>query len=121
MLLYKGDSIMPAWSTILLFMLTALGLLLIPGPSVLYVVTRSVSQGRRAGLVSVGGIELAGLTHALAAALGLSALLLASALAFNIVKFVGAGYLIYIGVRTMLSRDDGHETTAAPQSLSRLF
>lgn len=112
---------MPAWSTILLFMLAALGLLLIPGPSVLYIVTRSVSQGRRAGLASVGGIELAGLTHALAAALGLSALLLTSALAFNIVKFVGAAYLIYIGVRTLLSRNDGKQETAAPQRLSRLF
>lgn len=112
---------MPAWSTILFFTLAALGLLLIPGPSVLYIVTRSVSQGRRAGMVSVGGIELAGLTHALAAALGLSALLLTSALAFNIVKFVGAAYLIYLGVRTMLSKDDGKQATAAPQSLSRLF
>src|ERR1051326_2228615 len=112
---------MPAWSTILLFALAALGLLLIPGPSVLYIVTRSVSQGRRAGLASVGGIELAGLTHAAAAALGLSALLLTSALAFNIVKYVGAAYLIYLGVRTILSRDDGKQTTIAPQSLWRLF
>jgi threonine/homoserine/homoserine lactone efflux protein len=112
---------MPAWSTILLFLLAALGLLLIPGPSVLYIVTRSVSQGRRAGLASVGGIEMAGLTHALAAALGLSALLLTSALAFNTVKFVGAAYLIYIGVRTILSRDKGEQAAAAPQSLSRLF
>src|ERR1051326_69222 len=102
---------MPAWSTILLFMLAALGLLLIPGPSVLYIVTRSVSQGKRAGMASVGGIELAGLTHAAAAALGLSALLLTSALVFNVVKFVGAAYLIYLGVRTILSRDDGKQTT----------
>jgi threonine/homoserine/homoserine lactone efflux protein len=112
---------MPAWSTILLFMLAALGLLLIPGPSVLYIVTRSVSQGKRAGMASVGGIELAGLTHAAAAGLGLSALLLTSALAFNIVKFVGAAYLIYLGVRTMLAKDDGKQAVAAPQKLSRLF
>src|SRR5581483_12011255 len=112
---------MPAWSTIVLFLLAALGLLLIPGPAVLYVVTRSVSQGRRAGLASVGGIELAGLTHTVAAAFGLSALLLASALAFSIVKYLGAAYLIYLGVRTFLSRHDGKQEAAAPRSLSRLF
>ena len=113
---------MPAWSTILLFLLAALGLLLIPGPAVLYIVTRSVAQGRRAGLVSVGGIELGGLVHALAAALGLSALLLTSALAFDVVKYLGAAYLIYLGVRTMLTRDDGKQAQAlTPRSSSQLF
>ena len=113
---------MPAWSTILLFLLAALGLLLIPGPAVLYIVTRSVSQGRRAGLVSVGGIELGGLVHALAAALGLSALLLTSALAFDVVKYLGAAYLIYLGVRTLLTRDDGKQAQAlTPRSSSQLF
>jgi threonine/homoserine/homoserine lactone efflux protein len=112
---------MPAWSTILLFSLAAFGLLLIPGPAVLYIVTRSVSQGRRAGLVSVGGIELGGLTHALAAALGLSALLLTSALAFDIVKYVGAAYLIYLGVRTLLTKNEDQQAEPAPRSLSRLF
>src|SRR5579864_2936768 len=112
---------MPAPSAIAIFLLAGLGILLIPGPAVLYIVTRSVSQGRRAGIASVGGIELAGLTHALAAAMGLSALLLTSALAFDIVKYVGAAYLIYLGMRTMLARDDGKQTTTAPQSLSRLF
>lgn len=113
---------MPAFSTILFFLLAALGLLLIPGPSVLYILTRSAAQGRRAGLASVGGIELAGLTHAVAAALGLSALLLASALAFNIVKYLGAAYLIYLGVRTLLSRHEISQTpVAASRSFSRLF
>ncbi len=112
---------MPAWSTVLLFVLTALGLLLIPGPNVLYIITRSASQGKRAGMTSVGGVELAGLTHALAAALGLSALLLTSALAFTIVKFVGAAYLIYLGTRTMLAKDDGKQSIIAPKSYSRLF
>ncbi len=104
---------MPAWSTIALFLVAALGLLLIPGPAVLYIVTRSVAQGRRAGLASVGGIEAAGFTHAIAAALGLSALLLTSALAFNIVKYAGAAYLIYLGVRALLA-DDESQQTAAP-------
>jgi hypothetical protein len=75
---------MPALSTVTLFLLAALGLLLIPGPSVLYILTHSAAQGRRAGLASVGGIELASLTHAVAATLGLSALLLTSALAFDL-------------------------------------
>lgn len=113
---------MPAWSTIALFLVTALGLLLIPGPAVLYIVTRSMAQGRRAGLFSVGGIEAAGLTHAVAAALGLSALLLASTLAFTVVKYLGAAYLIYLGVRTLLSRD-ASQHAAAPtlKSPAQLF
>jgi threonine/homoserine/homoserine lactone efflux protein len=113
---------MPALSTIALFLLAALGLLLIPGPSVLYIITRSVAQGRRAGLASVLGIELAGLTHAIAAALGLSALLLTSALAFSVVKYLGAAYLIYLGVRTLLAREESHQPLApAPKSFSQVF
>ena len=77
---------MPDVPTIVLFLVASLGLLLIPGPAVLYVVTRSASQGRRAGLASVGGVELASLTHSVAAAFGLSALLLTSALAFSVVN-----------------------------------
>jgi threonine/homoserine/homoserine lactone efflux protein len=61
---------MPAPSTIAIFLLAGLGILLIPGPAVLYIVTRSVAQGRRAGLASVGGIETANMVHLLAAALG---------------------------------------------------
>ncbi len=113
---------MPALSTVPLFLLAALGLLLIPGPSVLYILTRSAAQGRRAGLASVGGIELASLTHAVAAALGLSALLLTSALVFSVVKYLGAAYLIYLGVRTLLARQESHQTPVpAPKSFSRLF
>ncbi len=113
---------MPALSTIALFLLAALGLLLIPGPSVLYILTHSVAQGKRAGLASVLGIELAGLIHAIAAALGLSALLLTSALAFSIVKYLGAAYLIYLGVRTLLAREERQQTAvSAPKSFSQLL
>src|SRR5262245_39486104 len=97
---------MPAWTTISLFLLAALGLLLIPGPSVLYIVTRSVDQGRRAGIVSASGIAVASLIHTTAAALGLSALLLSSALAFTVVKYLGAAYLIYLGLRTLFRREN---------------
>lgn len=113
---------MPALSTVALFLLAALGLLLIPGPSVLYVLTRSAAQGKRAGLASVGGIETAALTHAIAAAFGLSALLLTSALAFSVVKYLGAAYLIYLGIRTLLARHESSEPAiSAPRSFSRLF
>lgn len=95
---------MPALSTIALFLLAGLGLLLIPGPSVLYVVTRSAAQGRRAGFASVLGIESAACVHIFAAAFGLSAILLTSALAFNVVKYLGAAYLILLGLRTLLSK-----------------
>src|SRR5258708_5943672 len=119
---FKPEEVMmPALSTIALFLLAALGLLLIPGPSVLYILTHSVAQGKRAGLASVLGIELAGLIHAIAAALGLSALLLTSALAFSIVKYLGAAYLIYQGVPTLVAREERQQTAAAPQSLSQLL
>lgn len=86
-----------------LFLAASLALLLTPGPAVLYIVTRSVDQGRRAGLVSVLGIETGNLFHAVAAALGLSAILMSSALAFEVVKYLGAAYLIYIGIRKLLT------------------
>jgi threonine/homoserine/homoserine lactone efflux protein len=113
---------MPALSTISLFLLAALGLLLIPGPSVLYIITRSVTQGKRAGLASVVGIELASFIHASAAALGLSALLLTSALVFSVVKYLGAAYLIYLGVRTLVAREDSQQASrSAPRSFSQLI
>lgn len=95
---------MPETSTLLIFMLSSLALLVIPGPAVLYIVTRSVQQGRTAGLVSALGVGLGSMVHILAAAAGLSALLLSSALAFTVVKVLGAGYLLYIGIRTLLER-----------------
>lgn len=88
------------------FLIAALALLLTPGPAVLYIVARSIDQGRRAGLVSVLGIETGNFVHVLAATLGLSALLLSSPLAFTAVKYLGAAYLVYLGVQRLLS----HET-----------
>lgn len=113
---------MPTLSTIAVFLLAGLGILLIPGPAVLYVVTRSAAHGRRAGLASVLGIESATLVHILAAALGLSAILLTSALAFQLVKYLGAAYLIILGLRTLLSKKKGQEVQVEPsRSLSQLF
>src|SRR4030095_10778733 len=113
---------MIASSHLILFMGAALALLLIPGPAVLYITVRSASQGRMAGLVSVLAIESANFIQAAAAALGLSAILLSSALAFDVVKYLGAAYLIYLGVRKLLVREE--ETAngdVKPESLSRIY
>jgi threonine/homoserine/homoserine lactone efflux protein len=100
----------------------ALALLLTPGPAVLYITARSASQGRMAGLVSVLAIETANFLQAVAAALGLSAILLSSALAFDVVKYLGAAYLIYLGIRKLLASDEGSEDKAMKlESLSRIY
>jgi threonine/homoserine/homoserine lactone efflux protein len=88
-----------------LFVLASLVLLLTPGPAVLYIIARSLDQGRAAGLVSVLGIHLGTLVHITAAAVGLSALVVSSAVAFSVVKYLGAAYLIWIGVRTLMTGD----------------
>src|SRR6185436_2029453 len=109
-------------SRLYLFMGAALALLLLPGPAVLYITARSASQGRMAGLVSVLAIETANFIQAVAAALGLSAILLSSALAFDIVKYLGATYLVYLGVRKLLAPDTGAENEEVkPESLSRVY
>lgn len=91
-------------SQLLLFVLASLVLLIVPGPAVLYIVARSVAQGRKAGLMSIFGLAVGNLVHVFGAALGLSALLLASAYAFNAIKLLGALYLIFLGIRTLMSR-----------------
>lgn len=95
---------MPDLASLGLFVVAALVLLLTPGPAVLYIVARSLEHGRRAGLVSMLGIHVGTLVHVAAAAVGVSALLAASATAFTLVKYVGAAYLVYLGVRRMLDR-----------------
>ena len=87
-----------------LYVVAALVLLIVPGPSVIYVVTRSIEHGRRAGLASVVGIHVGTLFHIAAATLGLSALVLSSAVAFTAVKVAGAVYLIGLGLWTLFSR-----------------
>jgi threonine/homoserine/homoserine lactone efflux protein len=103
---------MPEGSTLVLFAMAAVTLLVIPGPAVLYIVTRSVDQGRTAGLASVCGVHVGTLVHVAAAALGLSALLVSSATAYHAVRWLGAAYLIWLGVRRLLARDE--DTPAAP-------
>jgi threonine/homoserine/homoserine lactone efflux protein len=116
------EVMMPSGSTLALFLVAALALLLTPGPAVLYIVTRSIDQGRLAGIVSVLGIGIGTLFHVTAAALGASALLMSSALAFSVVKYAGAAYLIYLGVRKLLERQDTSQPEANGQrNLKRIF
>lgn len=113
---------MPSGPTLALFAAAALALLLTPGPAVLYIVARSVEQGRGAGLVSALGIQFATLFHITAAALGVSALLMKSALAFGMLKYAGAAYLLYLGVRKLRERGiEGMSEPAAPRRLRNLF
>ena len=92
----------------LLFVLAALALVLAPGPDMLYMLGRCVAQGRRAGILSALRFGLGGVVHITAAVLGLSAILAASATAFNVVKWVGAAYLVYLGVSTLWRRPALH-------------
>lgn len=109
-------------SSMLAFVVAALVVLVIPGPGVVYVVTRSVSQGRQAGLVSALGLSTGAMAHVVAATVGISTILLASATAFSVVKTLGAGYLIYLGIRALAGSSSQHPIDQpAPRSLRRLF
>jgi threonine/homoserine/homoserine lactone efflux protein len=100
-------------SNLLLFASIIVFLALTPGPDVIYIMTRGIAQGRTAALLSTGGICLGYLVYTTFAALGLSALLQSSALAFDIVRYAGAIYLVYLGIRTLLSKHGGPLTPGA--------
>jgi threonine/homoserine/homoserine lactone efflux protein len=112
---------MPDPSRLALFVGAALLLLVVPGPAVLYVVTQSVSHGRRAGIASVAGITTGTLVHIAAATVGLSALLASSAVAFDVVKYLGAAYLIVAGIRRLAGWDAQPEQTPPPTGHRRLY
>ncbi len=103
---------MPEPSAFLLFLAASMVLLVVPGPAVFFIVTRSVAHGRTAGLVSVLGIHTGSVVQVAAAALGVSAVLAASATAFSIVKYLGAAYLLFLGLQRLLRRSDGEEEQA---------
>jgi threonine/homoserine/homoserine lactone efflux protein len=117
------EIVTPGAANLGLFISAALVLLLIPGPAVLYIVARSVEQGRLAGFVSDLGIHTATLVHVVAAALGLSAIIASSALAFSVVKYAGAAYLIWLGLKKIFSRIEATEVKATLQrhGYARLF
>ena len=112
---------MPDASTFVLFLAAALALLLVPGPAVLYIVARSVDQGRTAGLVSMLGVEAGALVHVAFAAAGLSAILASSAAAFGVVKWLGAAYLIWLGIKRLFARDEDDVPVVERERLSHVF
>lgn len=91
-------------ASLTIFISATIILIVVPGPSILYIVARSLEQGRMAGIISSLGINLSGIPHVIFAAFGLSAILMKSALAFSIIKYLGAIYLIYLGIRTLTSK-----------------
>ena len=105
---------MPTLHTLLLFMAAGLALNLTPGPDMLYVAARGAAEGRRAGVVSAFGIGAGTLVHITALALGLSALLAAVPLAYDAVRYAGAAYLVYLGVRALLARAADPDAAASP-------
>lgn len=109
-------------TSLTIFVTAALILLITPGPAVLFIVARSLEQGRLAGVVSAFGVGSAGILHVIVAALGLSALLMQSALAFGVVKYLGAAYLIFLGIKTLRAKTDMSSIqTVGKSPLSRIF
>jgi threonine/homoserine/homoserine lactone efflux protein len=112
---------MPSPTSFALFCLASAALAVVPGPAVTYIVMHSVDKGRRAGLASAAGVASGGLVHVTAAVVGLSALIASSATAFTVVKLVGAAYLIVVGIRRILSRDESEDVQAPPAPLRRIY
>jgi threonine/homoserine/homoserine lactone efflux protein len=114
---------MPELHTFLIFAAASAAFLAVPGPAVIYIVSRSLAEGRGAGIVSALGIQAGGLVHVLAATIGVSALLASSATAFSVVKYAGAAYLIYLGIRRLRDVDGEGEAEGAggPVPRKRLF
>jgi threonine/homoserine/homoserine lactone efflux protein len=114
--------VFPSLQTIALFSLASVALAVVPGPAVTYIVAQSVDKGRRAGLFSALGVSSGGLVHVAAATAGLSALVASSSTAFTTVKLVGAAYLIVVGIRRILSREDEFAADSAePAPLQKVF
>ncbi len=113
---------MPSLSTYAVFLATAMALLAIPGPAVLYVVTRSIEMGRAGGLASVAGITTGTFVHVTLATVGVSSLVLASTVAFDAVRYVGAAYLIALGLRRLLTRkEEVVEDVPVPRTRRRAY
>jgi threonine/homoserine/homoserine lactone efflux protein len=114
--------LIPPWPLFSTFLLASFVLAITPGPSVLYIVTRSLVQGRRSGLVSVAGVALGNLGNAFGACVGLAALFAVSSFAFSVVKYAGALYLVFLGARMFRSAPAGHAAaTPAAAPPGRVF
>jgi len=112
--------LLPAWTLLTAFVSASLLLAITPGPGVLYIITRSLAQGRSAGLASVAGVALGNLVNAIGAAVGLAALFSVSSMAFVVVKYLGAAYLVYLGIRTLIA-DRNEPSKPVPTRTPRVF
>lgn len=112
---------MPEKAAFLAFLIAALALNLAPGPDMLYVIGRSVGQGRKAGIVSSLGVFVGCWVHILAAAFGIAALLRSSPVAFNAVRYAGAAYLIYLGIKMLAQKTDLSSQQLKAESLAAIF
>jgi len=112
---------MPSIESLLAFGIASLALLVIPGPAVLYIINRSVADGRNVALAAVAGLEIGNFMHVIAATVGLSAVIATSAAAFSAVKWIGAGYLIYVGIRTLATKAQAVNQLNDPMSRRRAF
>ncbi len=116
------NELFPPWPLLAAFIAASFALAVTPGPGVFYIVTRSLAQGRRSGLTSVAGVALGNLGNAIGASIGLAALFAASSLAFTLVKYAGAAYLVYLGIQA-LREPPSQMLATAPESarLERIF
>ena len=112
---------MPTFESLAAFGIASLALLVIPGPAVLYIINRSVADGRNVALAAVAGLEIGNFMHVIAATVGLSAVIATSATAFSAVKWIGAGYLVYIGIRTLATKPQAVSQLNDPMSRRRAF
>ncbi|MFF5209511.1 LysE family translocator [Streptosporangium sp. NPDC000396] len=108
-------------STFLIFAVASLALVLVPGPNHLYIAARGITQGRAAGIASAFGVETGTLVHIAAAAAGLSYVIAQSAALFNVIKWAGVAYLVYLGIRTLTGKQELTAQEAAPQPLRAIF
>ena len=112
---------MPSIESLLAFGIASLALLVIPWPAVLYIINRSVADGRNVALSAVAGLEIGNFMHVIAATVGLSAVIATSAAGFSAVKWIGAGYLIYVGIRTLATKPQAVNQLNDPMSRRRAF
>ncbi len=110
---------MPTFAALGVFLSAAILLAVTPGPGIFYVLARSLKGGRRDGIASTVGTALGGFFHVMAAALGLSAILATSAVAFTVVKYAGAAYLVFLGAKALLTREVSVTDAAVPQEPTR--
>ncbi|MBT9463855.1 LysE family translocator [Hydrogenophaga sp.] len=114
--------LLPPWPLLWAFILASTVLAVTPGPGVFYIVARSLLQGRRHGMASVAGVALGNFGNAVGAALGLAALFAVSSVAFTVVKYLGAAYLIHMGIQALRAPADGAGAEGPqPQGIGRIF